>query len=57
VTQTQVHLYTVINWTLLGLDGLLGLAVLRWRWRRATRVDRPATTPTLSLAFGGRGEG
>jgi protease PrsW len=55
VTQTQVHLYTVINWTLLGLDGLLGLAVLRWR--RATRVDRPATTPTLSLAFGGRGEG
>jgi RsiW-degrading membrane proteinase PrsW (M82 family) len=36
VTSAQVHLFTVISWGLLGLDGLLGLVVLRWRWRRAT---------------------
>jgi RsiW-degrading membrane proteinase PrsW (M82 family) len=57
VTQTQVHLYTAISWGLLALDGLLGLAVLRVRWRRATTADRPATTPTLSPAIAGRGQG
>jgi RsiW-degrading membrane proteinase PrsW (M82 family) len=41
VTQTQVHLFTVLNWGLLILDALIGLLVLRGRWRRATTPDRP----------------
>jgi RsiW-degrading membrane proteinase PrsW (M82 family) len=57
VTPSQVHLFTVISWGLLALDGLLGLAVLRVRWRRATTADRPATTAMLSPAIGGRGQG
>jgi RsiW-degrading membrane proteinase PrsW (M82 family) len=40
VTQTQVHLFTVLNWGLLILDALIGLLVLRGRWRRATTPDR-----------------
>ncbi|GAA0918263.1 PrsW family glutamic-type intramembrane protease [Virgisporangium aurantiacum] len=40
VTQTQVHLYTVVSWALLALDAVLGLVILRGRWRRATA---PAT--------------
>jgi hypothetical protein len=36
VTQAQVHLFTALSWALLLLDGLLGLLVLRGRWRRAT---------------------
>jgi S1-C subfamily serine protease/RsiW-degrading membrane proteinase PrsW (M82 family) len=43
VTPAQVHLFTVVNWGLLALDGLLGLLVLRRRWRRASTPDRPAT--------------
>jgi RsiW-degrading membrane proteinase PrsW (M82 family) len=57
VTQTQVHLFTAISWGLLALDGLLGLVVLRVRWRRATTADRPATTPTPSPAIAGGGQG
>ena len=40
VTAAQVHLYTAISWGLLGLDGLLGLLILRARWRRATTPVR-----------------
>jgi RsiW-degrading membrane proteinase PrsW (M82 family) len=47
VTQTQVHLFTVISWGLLALDGLLGLVVLRRRWRQATAADAPATEPVV----------
>jgi protease PrsW len=47
VTPAQVHLFTVLSWTLLALDGLLGLWVLRRRWRRAAVVDRPATPVAL----------
>jgi RsiW-degrading membrane proteinase PrsW (M82 family) len=39
VTGGQVHLFTVLSWTLLVLDGLVGLEVLRGRWRRATAVS------------------
>jgi RsiW-degrading membrane proteinase PrsW (M82 family) len=39
VTAGQVHLFTVLSWTLLVLDGLVGLLVLRSRWRRATAVS------------------
>jgi protease PrsW len=46
VTQAQVHLFTVLYWALLLLDALIGLLVLRGRWRNATTPDRPeATTP------------
>jgi RsiW-degrading membrane proteinase PrsW (M82 family) len=39
VTQTQVHIYTVLNWALLALDGVLGLLILHGRWRRATAIS------------------
>jgi RsiW-degrading membrane proteinase PrsW (M82 family) len=46
VTQAQVHLYTALNWALLGLDALVGLLVLRGRWHKATTPDpREGTTP------------
>jgi RsiW-degrading membrane proteinase PrsW (M82 family) len=51
VTQTQVHLFTILNWALLALDGLLGLLVLRGRWRKATAPDRlppPAPLPLVT---------
>jgi protease PrsW len=44
VTQTQVHLFTVLNWGLLILDAFLGLLVLRGRWRKATTPDRREPT-------------
>jgi protease PrsW len=34
-TESQVHLFTVLNWALLGLDALIGVLVLHGRWRRA----------------------
>ncbi len=37
-TQSQVHLFTVLSWGLLALDGLVGLIVLARRWRRAKVV-------------------
>ena len=36
VTPAQVHLFAIFSWALLALDGLLGLLVLRRRWRRET---------------------
>jgi hypothetical protein len=36
-----VHLFTIISWGLLALDALLGLLILRRRWRRATTPDQP----------------
>jgi RsiW-degrading membrane proteinase PrsW (M82 family) len=46
VTPAQVHLFTVLSWALLALDGLLGLLVLHRRWRRATTPDRlPPSAP------------
>jgi protease PrsW len=36
LTQAQVHTYTILSWTLLALDGLVGVLILRGRWRRAT---------------------
>jgi hypothetical protein len=49
VTQAQVHLFTVLNWGLLILDALLGLLILRGRWRRATTPGRPESTADISL--------
>jgi RsiW-degrading membrane proteinase PrsW (M82 family) len=44
VTQAQVHLFTVMYWGLLVLDALVGLLVLRGRWRRGATQDRPGGT-------------
>jgi RsiW-degrading membrane proteinase PrsW (M82 family) len=40
VTQAQVHLFTALYWGLLVLDALVGLVLLRGRWRKATTPDR-----------------
>ena len=46
VTQGQVHLFTALYWAILVVDVLIGLLVLRGRWRRATTADsREATAP------------
>jgi RsiW-degrading membrane proteinase PrsW (M82 family) len=57
VTPAQVHLFTVLSWGLLALDALLGVLVLRRRWRRATTPDRPPTPAPLPLVTVGRGQG
>ena len=44
VTQTQVHLFTFLNWGLLIVDALIGLFVLRGRWRQLTTPDRREPT-------------
>jgi hypothetical protein len=43
-----VHAFTVISWGLLLVDALLGVAVLRGRWRQALALERaqPASRPT-----------
>jgi RsiW-degrading membrane proteinase PrsW (M82 family) len=47
-TQAQVHTFTMINWELLLLDALVGLAILRGRWRQALALEhaQPAPGPT-----------
>lgn len=35
-TQEQVHLFTTLTWIFLILDGIIGIALLRGRWRRAS---------------------
>jgi protease PrsW len=57
VTPSQVHLFTVLSWGLLSIDALLGVLVLRGRWRRATRPERPPTPAPLPLVSAGRGQG
>jgi protease PrsW len=48
-TQAQVHLFTMINGGLLLVDALLGVAVLRGRWRQALAwsTAQPAPRPPL----------
>jgi RsiW-degrading membrane proteinase PrsW (M82 family) len=53
VTPAQVHLFTIISWGLLALDALLGLLILRRRWRRATTPDQPRLPAPLPLVGGG----
>jgi hypothetical protein len=49
-TQAQVHTFTMITWGLL-LDALLGVAVLRGRWRQALALEHgPAGHPPLVKA-------
>jgi protease PrsW len=56
VTQEQVHLFTLISWALLVFDGLVGLLVLRGRWRRATAADRVPPPAPIPLVTAGRGQ-
>jgi RsiW-degrading membrane proteinase PrsW (M82 family) len=35
-TQEQIHVFTVLNWGLMALVAVIGLVILRVRWRRAT---------------------
>jgi len=44
-TQAQVHTFTMLNWGLLLLDALLGLAILRGRWRQALALEQPSQPP------------
>jgi RsiW-degrading membrane proteinase PrsW (M82 family) len=44
-TPTQVHLFTVIDWALLLVDALVGVLLLRWRWRRAADVTAQGPHP------------
>jgi hypothetical protein len=46
-TQTQVHLYTAVNWALLVLDAVVGVAILVVRWRRVA-VGRAESVPAVT---------
>jgi RsiW-degrading membrane proteinase PrsW (M82 family) len=48
VTQAQVHTFTMLTWGLLLLDALLGVVILRGRWRQALALEhvQPAPGPT-----------
>src|SRR5215213_9107986 len=48
-TQAQVHTFTMLTWGLLLVDVLLGLAILRGRWRQALALEhaQPASPPPL----------
>jgi RsiW-degrading membrane proteinase PrsW (M82 family) len=49
-TQAQVHLFSTLNWGLLLLDSLVGVAVLRGRWQEALALEQ--AQPTSRLAPG-----
>jgi hypothetical protein len=38
VTPSQAHLFTILSWALLAADGVIGILILRGRWRRAART-------------------
>jgi hypothetical protein len=38
-TQVQVHTFTMINWALLLGDALVGVVILRGRWRQALALE------------------
>ena len=49
-TQAQVHNFTTLTWALLLVDVLVGVVILRGRWRQALALEHaqpasPATTP------------
>ena len=48
-TQAQVHTFTSLTWGLLLLDVLLGLVILRGRWRQALALEhaQPTSPPSL----------
>jgi hypothetical protein len=44
-TTEQVQAFTATTWVLLGLDALLGLAILRGRWRRSQALQPTGAAP------------
>ncbi|HEX2355563.1 MAG TPA: PrsW family glutamic-type intramembrane protease [Micromonosporaceae bacterium] len=56
VTQPQVDLFTVLSWTMLAVDGLVGLLLLTLRWRRmrAAAAHRYRAWPGPALSLGER---
>jgi RsiW-degrading membrane proteinase PrsW (M82 family) len=44
-TQAQIQVFSFLNWGLLLLDGLLGVAVLRGRWREALALQGAQAAP------------
>jgi hypothetical protein len=40
LTPTQTHLLTAFEWALMAVIGVLGLLILRYRWRRAIALER-----------------
>lgn len=44
-SQLQVHLFTALSWGLLVLDALVGLVILRGRWRQATNAGGDPIDP------------
>jgi RsiW-degrading membrane proteinase PrsW (M82 family) len=46
VTTTQVHVYTAVSWGLLLLDAVVGVLILRGRWRKAVAADAPPVIET-----------
>jgi RsiW-degrading membrane proteinase PrsW (M82 family) len=57
VTQAQVHLFTALYWALLVLDALVGLLVLRGRWRKATTPGRGAeAAPDRPVSLAAEGQ-
>jgi RsiW-degrading membrane proteinase PrsW (M82 family) len=52
VTALQVHLYTAVSWGLLAVDALLGVLILRGRWRKATAAALAAATAPAVVVGG-----
>jgi RsiW-degrading membrane proteinase PrsW (M82 family) len=49
-TQAQVHLFTMLSWGLLLVDALVGVVILRGRWRQALALEH--TQPASRSAPG-----
>jgi protease PrsW len=49
VTQAQVHTFTTLTWALLLVDVLVGVVILRGRWRQALTLEHTQPTAPLSL--------
>ena len=49
VTQAQVHTFTMLTWGLLLADALVGVALLRGRWRQALAQEHTQPASPLSL--------
>jgi protease PrsW len=47
-TQAQLHLATTLSWVLMALDAVIGVLILRQRWRKSSAVT-PATPATPQM--------
>jgi RsiW-degrading membrane proteinase PrsW (M82 family) len=48
-TQAQVHTFTTLTWALLLVDVLVGVVILRGRWRQALALEHAQPASPLSL--------